>query len=460
MVVIHIIEDDPQVRGLLSQVLKSGDRQIYTYQDGEEFLDRFPSLLIDIAILDYNLPGKNGLQLMRIIKDQFPDVEAIMMTGVGDDQVATRAMELGAYDYLNKPLNPQEIRFVVDRAIKSKLDGDTLSYLFDQQRKLLGFGGLIGNSSGMKKVFESIKMVSESTITPVVIRGETGTGKGMVARVIHTNSQKGEVPFVEVNCAAIQPTLLESELFGYEQGAFTDARQPKRGLMEVANGGTFFLDEIGDMDHALQAKLLNAIEERKIRRVGGIEDIPINLRVISATSRHLEDLVEQGKFREDLYYRLNVVTIDLPPLRERGDDIRLLVDHFLSQFNNEFNFDVAGFTGEAMSIIMNHRWPGNVRELRNVIERAVLLKKTGTIDKHHLALTPGQVNGGTPGSPSSNSKQLIPPQGIDFELLEQQYLSEALRVAKGNKAKAAELLGMTRSTFRYRLKKYGDLVAT
>ncbi|HKJ68826.1 MAG TPA: sigma-54 dependent transcriptional regulator [bacterium] len=449
MPAIYLVDSDPHICKTVKLMLETEEWDIRTFGTSGEFFHHFGKVLPDIVITDYRLPEMTGLDLLKRINQRAPEIEVIFTTDVGDQDIAISAMSAGAYDYIKKPVDIKELRLIIDRALQSKKIGDKLSYLYNQQRKMFGFGELIGRSSKMKQVFKIIRMVSESKDTPVVIVGETGTGKELVARSIHANSSRSQEPFVEVNCAAIQESLLESELFGYEQGAFTDARKTKRGLMEVADGGAFFLDEIASMDLALQVKLLKAIEEKKIRRVGGIRDIPIDIRVIASTSIPLENLIEQGKFREDLYYRLNVLTIELPPLRKRGEDILLLAKQFIEKFNIEFNYDISGLSDQAAETLIRHNWPGNVRELRNVIERAVLLKKYGEIDSHHLFLIPNSTNTSDVGEAGAGNVH-IPDEGIDLDKIEKEYIKAALDKANGNKSRAARLLGMSRGAFRYR----------
>jgi len=454
MPTIYLVDSNPHVCKTIKLMLETDEWDIHTFSTASEFFRYFGQSQPDVVISEYRLTEIDGLHLLKRIHQHSPEIEVIFITDVNTKEVALSAMKAGAYDYIKKPLDIKELRVIVERALESKKIGDKLSYLYTQQQKMFGFGELIGRSTQMKQVFKIIRMVSESKDTPVVIVGETGTGKEMVARSIHANSERHKDPFVEVNCAAIQETLLESELFGYEQGAFTDARKMKRGLMEVATGGAFFLDEIASMALSLQVKLLKAIEEKKIRRVGGIRDIPIDIRVIASTSTPLEELIQEGKFREDLYYRLNVLTIELPPLRERGDDILLLAEQFIEKFNAEFNYEITGLTSDASDVLMSHDWPGNVRELRNVIERSVLLKKTGEIDAHHLFLVPNSYNirevKNDPGSVH------IPDEGIDLDEIEERYIKAALVKAKGNKSHAARLLGMSRGAFRYRCNKMNE----
>lgn len=453
MSVLHIIEDDPQVRDLIKQVLTTGDRQIHTYEQGEDFLSRFPTVLIDVAILDYDLPGKNGLQLLRAIKEQFPEVEVIMMTGVGDEAIAHRAMEEGAYDYLNKPLDPSELRQVVEQALLSKQKGNSSDYLFDQQRNLIGFAGIIGRSTAMKHVFQTLQMLADSPTTPVIIRGETGTGKAAVARALHTTCHRQTDAFYKVTCNALQPEILQYELFGYEQTGFTNGSPANPGLIELANGGTLFLDEISDLDLALQMKLLDVLEDQSTRRIGGSEEYPVHLSMIASTTRSLEQMVREQKFWQKLYYRLNVISVDLPPLREREEDVLLLAEHFTILCNEQLGYDVSGFTDQAQNRLLEYAWPGNVSELRNVIEHAVLRKKSGTIDKHHLTLTPFQ-SGQSPASTAVNGEVAIPSEGIDFWAVEKRYVLTALNQAGENQAEAARLLGMSPKAYRSRLSKY------
>jgi len=458
MSIIYLLDQDPYVRETIQIMLETEEWEVHTFGIPDEFFTQYNKTKPDIVITDYHLPGSTGLKILNKIHQTSPEIEVIIITKSGDQETALNVMRAGAYDYIKKPVNIKELRLVVERALQSKRKGDKLSYLYNQQRKMFGFGELIGGSPEMQRVFKIIRMVSESKDTPVVIVGETGTGKELVARSIHTNGTRNTEPFVEVNCAAIQESLLESELFGYEQGAFTDARKSKRGLLEVANGGTFFLDEIAGMDLSLQVKLLKAIEEKKIRRVGGVKDLPIDVRILAATSQPLEQLIEEGKFREDLYYRLNVISIEMPPLRQRAEDIVILADHFIDQFNEEFTFRVSGLSAEAEQMLLQHDWPGNVRELRNVVERAVLLKKSGVIDAHHLFLVPNS-SGKTPSLSESEPNGIhIPDGGVDLNKLEREYtrkyMEAALDKAGGNKSKAAKLLGMSRGSFRYRIKKY------
>ncbi len=453
MAVVYVVDDDPQICKTTQIILESEGWSVRTFDSAESCREAFASTEPDVVIADYHLPGKSGLDLLETIHHESPEVEVIIITGVGDEETAIQAMQRGARDYLRKPINFKELLLVVRRALEQKRVGEKLNYLYEQQRRLLGFGHMVGRSPEMQSVFKMIRMVSESHDTSVMISGETGTGKEVVARTIHDSSDRSREPFVEVNCAAIPLTLLESELFGHEKGAFTDARTTKVGLMEQADGGTFFMDEVASMDLSLQVKLLKAIEEKKVRRLGGVVDIPIDVRIIGSTSRPLLQLVEEDKFREDLFYRLNVFSIELPPLRTRGEDVLLLADYFLERFNSDLNCEVDGFSSAAKGQLMDYTWPGNVRELRNVVERAVLQKKSGSIERHHLVMLLDTTDDQY-AKYNGYQRIYIPETGIKLDEVIKNYLEAALRQAGGNKSRAAKLLGISRSAFRYRLEKY------
>ena len=323
--------------------------------------------------------------------------------------------------------------------------------------QIINFYNLIGKSPQMKKLYEDIKRVVHSSTVTVLILGESGTGKELIARAIHNASQQATKPFVEINCTALPESLLETELFGYEAGAFTDARKTKKGLLELADGGTFFLDEIGDMNIGLQSKLLKVLDEKAFRRVGGIRNIDLKMRIIAATNRDLVNLVQKGKFREDLYYRLNVISIRVPPLRERSQDILLLAEYYLFQFAAEHHRKIRGFSNAAKDLLLSYPWPGNVRELKNTIERVVLLSSSELISYDDLKLGEGHIVKNYPVNIRGSQKIEInfPPQGIPLDELEKAVLEKALETAEGNKAKAAKLLHITKEKFRYKLKKHG-----
>ncbi|MCF7826770.1 MAG: sigma-54 dependent transcriptional regulator, partial [Candidatus Marinimicrobia bacterium] len=381
-------------------------------------------------------------------------VEVIVITGQADLRSAIRAIKLGAIDYIRKPLDPDELKIQVNHAIERHKRREQLTYL--QIKSQHQFGDIVGTSKPMQKVYRFIYQVAESSKTTVMIRGETGTGKGLVARSIHFQSPRSKHPFIEVNCSAIQPSLLESELFGYEAGAFTDAKHRKKGLLELAHDGTFFLDEVGDMNLASQSKLLKVLEEKTFRRVGGTKEINIDARIISASSQDLKELVEQKKFRADLYYRLNVASIRLPALRERDDDILILANYFLDVFNKEFKRNIKNISPAAQKLLREHPWVGNVREIRNVIERAVLFERGDVLSSQNISLQPISQEAGVTDSELVNVNQdfQLPEAGISLEALEAGLLKQALLRTGGNKTQAANLLGLSRETMKYRLKKF------
>jgi len=320
-----------------------------------------------------------------------------------------------------------------------------------------GFGNIVGRSEKMREVFKILIKIASAPAVPVIIKGESGTGKELVARAIHNASASVHHPFVQINCSALPESLLESEIFGYEKGAFTDAKATKRGLLEIADGGTFFLDEIGNMSLNLQAKLLTAIEQKRFKRVGGVSDIQVRTRIIAATNKNIEEEVAAGLFREDLYYRLNVISLTLPPLRERGDDIILLAQYFLNMFNEEYKRNVEGFSSEAIEAMLRYPWPGNVRELKNTIERVVVLEQPEIILPRHLDLGRGHIIKQPSISYPENGSSIevdIPPQGISLEEVERAFILKALEKTGWNQVKAAKLLGISRQTLRYRMKKY------
>ncbi|MBC8191941.1 MAG: sigma-54-dependent Fis family transcriptional regulator [FCB group bacterium] len=454
MVSIHIIDDDAEIREVLKELFESDDYEVSTFNSAE---DAHPYILRenpDLILLDIGLPGMDGLTYLEKLKNELEDVEVIMITGQADLRSAIRAIKLGAMDYIRKPIDPNELKLLANHAIDRRKKREQLNYL--QIKSHLQFGDIVGTSEPMQKVYQFIYQVAESSKTTVLIRGETGTGKGLVARSIHYQSPRSKHPFIEVNCSAIQPSLLESELFGHEAGAFTDAKNRKKGLLELAHDGTFFLDEVGDMNLASQSKLLKVLEEKTFRRVGGIKEIKIDARIISASSRDLMQLVEEKKFRADLYYRLNVASVRLPALRERDDDILILANYFLDVFNKEFKRNIRSISPDAQKMLTRHPWVGNVREIRNVIERAVLFEQGDVLSSQNISLQQISSNEGAPViiDVDLNHDFRLPEEGISLEKLEQHLLKQALDRSGGNKTRAAALLGLSRETMKYRLKKF------
>jgi two-component system, NtrC family, response regulator AtoC len=439
---ILVVDDEALVRWSLKQRLVRDGHTISEAGTAGEALER--SADVDLVLLDFRLPDGDGLSVLRKVKERQPDTLVILMTAYSTIENAVEAIKLGAFHYINKPFNVDEVALLVDKALETgRLRREVQAFRSSTTREF-SFERIVGASPSMVAVKELMKRVALSPASTVLLTGETGTGKDLAAKAIHYNSDRAARPFVNITCSALPEQLLESELFGHERGAFTDARQQKRGLLETADGGTVFLDEIGEMTPALQAKLLRFLEERTFKRVGGLQDIKVDVRVIAATHRDLEQAVKEGKFREDLFYRLQVMPIVLPPLRDRRGDLRTLASYYIDLFNREFKKRVRGLTPEALQALEGYRWPGNVRELRNSIERAMLL-----IDREWLEPGDFSPRGGTP------AQFELPPEGVNLEAVERELVVQALERAGGNQTQAAQLLGLNRDQVRYRIEKFG-----
>jgi len=453
---VLIVEDESLIRWSLRQKFEERGYRVSEAETGTAALEALDSGVYDLIMLDYRLPDMTGLELLRKLRGMDTDVVVIMMTAYSTIESAVEAIKLGAYDYVAKPFQMDQLMHTVDKALATTQLRREVRELRRHLQQEFGIDSIIGRHPSMLKLFEIIRQVAKAGVSTVFLRGDTGTGKDLVARVIHHASDRAAAPFINITCTALTESLLESELFGHERGAFTDAKMQKKGLFELADGGTVFLDEVGDMPPALQAKLLRFLEERKFRRVGGTKEISVDVRVIAATNRDLEKSIERGQFRRDLMYRLNVVTIFLPPLRSRGDDIRLLAQHFVARFAKEFKRPVMTLSDEAYQLLYNYSWPGNVRELRNVIERAVLLCRGETITADDIVL--GRVE---PHSWEWDIEHItLPPEGFDFDKLrklESHLLRQALARTNNNQTQAARLLNLSRDRLRYRLQKHGLL---
>jgi len=446
---ILIVDDEKNMIDFLDIMLTKEGYRVKTTMSGKEAIEMFHGEIFDLVITDMKMHSVNGLDVIREVKSVSPNTPVVVITAFASTESAVEAMKLGAYDYITKPFKNEEIKLTVKKAIQNKKLEDENIYLKKEFKKRFGFENIIGTNKKMKDVFDTIKKVSNTKST-ILITGESGTGKEVVARAIHNFSAKRDKPFVTVCCNAIAENLLESELFGHVKGAFTGAINNKKGLFEVAEGGTFFLDEVAGTSHAIQVKLLRVLQEKEIRRLGGTEDIKIDIRLIAATNRDLEDAVKRGEFREDLFYRLNVIPLNLPPLCDRKDDIPQLANFFLQKFRDIKN--KLSITPEAMECLKSYNWPGNVRELENIVERAVVLESGDKI---------------TPGSlPANMLKNSVIPshsleigeKGVDIEKfmeeIERKLLQEALNKTNGNKTKAAKLLNLSFRSFRYRLLKH------
>lgn len=448
---ILIIEDEKLIRWSLRQRFQEEGLGVEEAEDGANGLSMVANQTFDLVMLDYKLPDMTGLDVLRQIREHDADIVVVMMTAFSSVENAVEAMRLGAYDYVSKPFKMDELMLTVVKALQTTALRREVRDFRAQMKDKFGFSRILGQCESMTRLFALIHDVAASGTSTVFLRGESGTGKDLVARAVHYNSDRAARPFMNITCTAITETLLESELFGHERGAFTDARQQKKGLLELADGGTVFLDEVGDMPPTLQAKLLRFLEEKSFRRVGGVKDIEVDVRVIAATNRDVNKLISEGKFREDLYFRLNVIGIDLPPLRDRGDDVRLIAEYFTDVYAREFRKPIQSLAPDAMEKLMRYNWPGNVRELRNSIERAVLLSKGPVITAQDLVV--GQSSQADTASASSLVK--LPPCGMTLAELEEDLIRQALVATHYNQTRAAKMLGISRDQLKYRIDRYG-----
>lgn len=446
---VLVVDDEHLIRWSLEQSLKKQGYTVQTVGSGEEAIEYVRKHSPDLVLLDIQLPGIDGIETLERIKDIDSDISVIMITALGVLETAVKAMQLGAFDYINKPFNLDELSVVLRKALETQALKKEVEHLRTEKKRTQGSSKIIAESSHMESVLDMVSKIAKSDAATVLVQGESGTGKELVARALHYDSSRREQPFMAINCAAVPETLLESELMGHEKGAFTDAKSQKKGLFEMANGGTVFLDEIGDMPMGTQAKLLRVLEERSFRRIGGTKDIHVDIRIVAATNKELLKAIEEGGFRKDLYYRIQVIPIYLPPLRERPDDILPLAYHFVQHFNAEFGKNVKGFSRAAEKYLLDYDWPGNIRELRNVIERAIILESSDTLK---LELLPREMLSQPTGS-SAGSFQL-PPEGIDIEVVEKQLIQQALVLSSGNQSQAARKLHLGIDAFRYRMKKF------
>ena len=441
---ILVVDDEEQMRDLLAKVLDRKGYQVAVCSDGLEALAYLEKEPADLVITDVRMPGLSGMEALRAVKELNPDIVVLIMTAFGSIDQAVQAVKEGAYDYINKPFKIEEMLLTVEKALDERRLRHEVSALRQELHTRYRFENLIGKSRAMQEVFTLIEQVAGSRST-VMVYGKSGTGKELVAKSVHYNSPRSGKAFVAVNCAAIPAELLESELFGHEKGSFTGAIATKVGKFELATAGSLFLDEVGSMRLDLQAKILRALQEREIERVGGTRIIKIDVRVIAATNRDLKKAVEDGTFREDLYYRLNVVPITLPDLKDRIEDIPLLANHFVQKFGPESNPNIREISKEAMAVLMGYAWPGNVRELENVIERAVTLGRGPAIQPVDL---PSHLTGG------SNPVDRALAKEATLEDLEREYIAVILRRTKGHQIRAASILGIDRRTLYRKIRRY------
>jgi len=442
---VLIVDDEADGRDALAELVQRWGYDVLTAGDGSEALRRAIEWHPEVILTDLVMPNMDGLWLLRALRAELPDCPVVLMTGRGSIQIAVQAIREGAYDFIEKPLEVPRLRVVLERALEKQETMREVQVLRRRIAELAPGTDMVGAAPSMQKVFELVKKVAPSTAS-VVIGGESGTGKEVVARAVHSLSPRKDKAFVALNCSAIPATLIESELFGYERGAFTGADQRRLGNFELATGGTLFLDEIGELPLELQAKFLRVLEERKIRRLGGRGEVEVDVRVICASNRDLKEEIRRGRFREDLFFRLSVFAIHLPPLKERREDIPLLVHHFIEKFNAETGKRVQGCTPAAAATLTGYAWPGNIRELRNTVERAMILADGDVIGEEHLP----------PDMQSSNPEAaaLRLTMGLTLDQVEKDYIIASLQRNGGNKARTAELLGISEKTLYNKLNRY------
>lgn len=453
MALILVVDDERSMREFLEILLAKKGHKVHVAEDGKEGLERLAETEYDLVITDLKMPEVGGLDVLARAKERWPQTEVIMMTAYSTTETAVEAMKAGAYDYIAKPFKINEAGIIIDKALEKRELVLANHRLRKEVRRHFSFDNIIGNSRRMNEVFSTIKQIAD-TRSNILVSGESGTGKELVARAVHYNSSRADKPLVVINCGAIPDQLMESELFGHVKGSFTGAIADKKGLFEVASGGSVFLDEIGELSLHLQVKLLRAIQERKVKRVGGLREIDVDTRLIAATNKELEVEVANGRFREDLYFRINVIQIGLPALRERMDDVPLLAHHFLEKYNDELGKVIQGFAAETMAHMEQYGYPGNVRELENIVERAVAFELSEWV-------TPGSLPARLLGEPDTLTVELTMPDGVDFSLdryteqIERKFIVDAMTACGGSVTDAASRLGLSFRSMRYKMSKYG-----
>jgi two-component system, NtrC family, response regulator AtoC len=451
---ILVVDDEYLIRWTLQQNLAKEGYEVFMAESGQEALTKVEGEAPDILLLDIKMPGMDGYEVLEKAIKIDPGLIPIMITAYDDVERVVRAMRLGAFDYITKPFEFDKIHLSIERGLAASQIKREVRHLRLEQKHQIGHDHIIAVSEEMGRILQFAEKIAKSDVSTVLVQGESGTGKELIARVIHDRSKRENMPFVTVNCAGFQENLLENELCGHEKGAFTDAKEVKRGLLEMADRGTLFLDEIGDMNLNLQAKILRLVEYRTFRRMGGLKDIKVDVRIITATNKDLIRLKEEGRFRDDLFYRINVASIKIVPLRERPNDILPLTKYFVEKFNEEFHRNVKKISKGVEDFFVSYTWPGNVRELKNVVERAMILIDEETLQMEHL---PIEILGQASRLGKAIDGIHIPPEGISLEKVEEALVRQAIRVTNGNQTKAARLLDISRDALRYRMQKFGML---
>ena len=448
---VLIVDDEKLLRWSLSQKIQEWNFDVTEAENGEKALLSAEEEAPDLVMLDVKLPDMKGTDLLQELKEKNPRIPVIMMTAYGVIDDAVIAMRRGAYDFITKPIDDSKLKNTIKNSLEAASLKEEVAFYRDREKKQFDLSQIVAHSKTMKQVLEMTKKIAVSEASIILLEGESGTGKDLLSQTIHHMSRRDQSAYLAINCSAIPENLLESELFGYEKGAFTDAKQRKKGLVELAENGTLLLDEISNLSLPLQAKLLRFLETQTFKRVGGLKDIEVDIRVIAATNQELEIACENGDFRKDLYYRLNVCPVFIPPLRERKCDVIPLAQHFISLYNSRFRKNIKGLTSEVEQFFLGYTWPGNVRELKNAVERAMIFEEQPLITAKNLPIRSNKSS----LAPSDRTPEKFSNNNLSLEDMEMEMLKDALKKAKGNKSQAAKLLKITRDTLRYKLKKYG-----
>ena len=452
---ILVVDDEKLIRWSVRQKLNEWDLEVVEAKDGKEALQVFPQEEPDLVILDVNLPDEKGTELLKQFRNAVPELPVVMVTAYGSIDDAVSAMRSGAYDFITKPINFLKLQNTIQNALETFSLKKEVAYYKEKEQERSAPGKIVAADPATREVMQITRTIAESEAAIVLLQGESGTGKDLLAQTIHHQSRRKAGPYLIINCSAIPENLLESELFGYEKGAFTDAKNQKRGLAELAHTGTLFLDEISTLSLPLQAKLLRFLETQIFKRVGGLRDIEVDLRVIAATNQDLEAASLEGAFRRDLFFRLNVCPIHIPPLRDRLDDILPLSRHFIEEYNRKFRKDIKGLNKQAERMFLDYLWPGNVRELKNALERAMIFEKGAYITPSHLPFQPGRPGSLTSVNKPAPGERTNAKATMNLEEMEHELLIKALKKASGNKSHAARILGISRDTLRYKIQKWG-----